>query len=95
MTEPDDDEEMDWVQYQQNEIDGAHDQIKDRMAHVAGTVDNGILTSTHVQEHQNDRLEAYLEGYSDALEFAAKEVGQIDNLVKYAESAAEDGGHDD
>lgn len=86
-----DDPWAEWIEYQQNEIDGAHERIKDRMAHVSGAVENGILTATHVQEHQNDRLEAYLQGYSDALEFAASEVSRIENLVKYAESATQDG----
>lgn len=74
----------DWIGYQDNEIDGAKDAIGERIKHLAGTVDNGILQGTLIDERQNTRLKAYLEGYTDALEYAASEVDHIDNLAKYA-----------
>lgn len=89
-------DEMDWVQYQQNEIDNALDSIRTRFDHVASGVHRGILEGTRIQEHQNSRLEAYLEGYTDALEWAGEEVKQIDNLAGYAlEREPPDGGGDD
>lgn len=84
----DDEGWTEWIEYQQNEIDGAKDDIGDRIQHIASRAGHGILEGEFIQEHQNDRAEAYLEGYADALEYAATRVEKIDNLVKYAESAA-------
>lgn len=73
------------VEFQQNEIDSAEEAIGERIKHVAGTVDHGLLEGSLLQEHQNDRAEAYLEGYADALEFAAREVECIQNLVGHVQ----------
>lgn len=80
-----------WIEYQQNEIDGAKEEISDRMEHLTGRVSHGILEGEFIQENQNERAEAYLEGYGDALEYAVTRVEKIDNLVKYAESATKEG----
>jgi len=78
------DEPMEWIEYQQNEIDGAKNNIQQRQRHVSGEVGYGILSSSIVNDHQHSQTKAYLEGYADALEFALNEVERIDNLAKYA-----------
>jgi len=80
-------EEQDWVKYQQTEIDGTTEEIGTRLEHIASTVHDGLLEGKKLQEHQNSRTEAYLEGYADALEYAAGRVERIDNLAKYAREA--------
>ena len=79
-----DDIGQDWVKYQQTEIDGRKEEIGTRLEHIASTVHGGLLEGEKLQEHQNSRIEAYLEGYADALEYAAGRVERIDNLAKYA-----------
>jgi len=74
----------DWVEYQQTEIDEAKEEIGTRLEHIASTVADGLLDGEEIQEHQNSRIEAYLEGYADALEYAAGRVERINNLAKYA-----------
>lgn len=71
------------TEYQQNEIDGALDAIQGRLDHISTQRGPGLLNGVKLREHQNDRLEAFLEGYCDALNFAASEVENISNLVKY------------
>ena len=88
MTEVGDDDQ-DWYQYQQNEIDGAKENIEDRLEHVAGRVYDGLLDGEKLNEHQNSRLEAYLEGYADGLDYAHDQVERIDNLVKYVDQDGE------
>lgn len=85
-------------EYQENEIDTALSNVNDRMEHLSGRVSRGILNGELIQEHQNRRLEAYLEGYADALEFAAHEIDSIQNMAKYLPDDAlvpSNGGKDD
>jgi len=85
---PDDGPEMDspeyWIQSQQTEIDSALEDIGDRRTQLTGRLQDGILDGDALQNHGNERLEAYLQGYADALGFAAGRVESIDNVVKYA-----------
>lgn len=71
------------IDYQQTEIDTAKANIEDRLEHISGRVRFGILQADKLQEHQNQRVEAYLEGYADALAYAAREVDQIQNIVEH------------
>jgi len=75
----------DWIEYQDNEIAEAQEDIEDRLQHLTGRVRDGMLGGECLQEHENSRLEAYLQGYADALQYASGRVERIDNLVKYAE----------
>jgi len=84
-----------WIEYQQNEIDGAKEAIIDRRAAVSDKVEHGLLEGSFITEHDNTKLKAYLEGYSDALEFAANEVDRIENLAKYALEQQPPGDGDD
>ena len=84
MSDEDNNNEKDWVQYQQTEIDEATEEIEDRLRHISGRVQDGILDGDMVNEHQNKRLKAYLEGYADALQYSKRRVERIDNLVEYA-----------
>jgi hypothetical protein len=79
-----DDIRQDWVKYQQTEIDEAKDEIGTRLEHIAATYHDGLLEGEKFQGLQNSRIEAYLKGYADALEYAAGRVERIDNLAKYA-----------
>jgi len=83
-------EPMDWIEYQQNEIDTAAEAVGDRLEAVASDYNHGLLSGAYIQERQNERLEAYLEGYTDALEYASQEIDGIDNLVQYAIDHAAD-----
>lgn len=74
----------DWIEYQQTEIDEAADAIDARHEAVASDYNRGLLTGGHITDHENKRFKAYLQGYADALEFAAAEVDGIENLTKYA-----------
>jgi hypothetical protein len=80
-------QEQDWVKYQQSEIDETKEEIGTRLEHIASTYHDGLLEGEKLQEHQNSRIEAYVEGYADALEYAAGRVERIDNLAKYAQKA--------
>lgn len=77
-------EEMDWEQYQQNEIDGAKADIEGRRDHLGDYRQNGLLDGEFVNQHDNSQFKAYLQGYADALDFAAERVDRIDNLAEYA-----------
>jgi len=77
----------DWIEYQQNEIDKAKDDIEDRRDHLGDYRQDGLLDGQFVNSTGNQELKMYLEGYADALDFAAERVEYIDNLVKYVESA--------
>jgi hypothetical protein len=82
-----------WIDIQQKEIDNAAEDLSDRRGHITGRVRDGLLDGDGVKHHENKRIEAYLQGYADALEFASRRVGRIDNRVKYAIAAVrrEDG----
>ena len=82
-----DGDEMDYEQHQQNEIDGAKADIEDRRDHLGDYRQNGLLDGDFVNDRENERLKAYLQGYADALDFAAERVGRIDNLARYAMEA--------
>ena len=87
-----------WIDYQQTEIDDAAAAIDARHEAVASDYNRGLLTGGHITDHENKRFKAYLQGYADALEFAAAEVDGIENLVKYAvevEPDADGGGESD
>lgn len=71
-------------EYQQNALDEAAEAIGERRRHLDGTFGpQGVLDGEKIREHQNDRAEAYLEGYVDALQFAGRQVDGIQNVVKY------------
>jgi len=76
--------EQNWVKYQQTEIDETKEELETRLEHIASTVHDGLLNGEKVHEHQNSRIEAYLEGYADATKYACGRVERIDNLAKYA-----------
>ena len=82
MTDADD--PIDWVEYQQTEIDEAAEAIGTRAAAVASDYSHGLLSGEFLADRENARLEAYLQGYADALEYASTEINDIDNLVQYA-----------
>jgi len=82
MTDEHDDK--DWEQYQQNEIDGAAEDIETRLNHISGRVQDGIIDGELLNEHHNQQLKAYIEGYADALDYAHGRVERIDNLMRYA-----------
>lgn len=84
---PDPSDPESWVEYQQNEIDGALDNIDDRLDHVTGDVGKGLLDGVKLRERQNDRLQAYLEGYADALNYSGRQVETIKNLADHAVDA--------
>lgn len=73
-------------EYQQTEIDEAKDAVTERLQHVTGPWGHGLLDGERLNEHQNDRAEAYLEGYADALDFAEHRIDAIDNLVRYVDA---------
>jgi len=77
--------------HQQTEIEECKDRLRDRLDHVASGVYGGLLEGEKLQEHQNSRLEAYLEGYADALAWAGDHVDRIDNIAIYVDSGSEDG----
>ena len=77
----------DWVEYQQNEIDKAKDDIEQRRKHLGNYRQDGLLDGDFVNTHDNKLIKHYLQGYADALEYAAERVEYIDNLVKYVENA--------
>lgn len=77
-----------WVDYQQTEIEGALDAIDGRLEHVTGDIGKGLLDGVKLREHQNDRLQAYLEGYADALNYAGGQVEDVSNLAEYAIDSA-------
>jgi hypothetical protein len=83
--QPDSAEDRDWHEYQQNEIDEAYDDINDRLNHLSGRVQDGMLDGELLNEHQNKRLQAYMEGYADALQYAQRRVERIENLAQYAQ----------
>ena len=89
-------EPSDWEEYQQNEIDAVWCEVKERWQHIENNYQqNGILDGEFVGGHHNERLESYLQGYADALYFAAEEIERIDNLAVYAyEAGAEYGGEE-
>ena len=89
------DENKDWVEYQQTEIDEAIAEIKERRAAVSDTVGHGLLEGSFIQERENQQMQSYLQGYSDALEFATRATNRIDNLAKYALEVDPDGGSDE
>lgn len=70
-------------EYQENEIELAHSHVNDRMEHLAGRVSDGILNGEMMNEHHNRRTKAYLEGYADALKYAAREIDSIQNMTEY------------
>lgn len=77
----------DWIEYQDNEIQGAKENLQDRLNHIqSDAVVSGVLDGENIQGHGNERLEAYLEGYVDALGYSVECVERIDNLVKYVEN---------
>jgi hypothetical protein len=82
-------EKKTWQEYQQTEIDEAKEEIEDRIEHIGGRVQQGILDGVMLDQPHNDRFQAYLEGYIDALRYSKSRVERIRNLVKYAESAAD------
>lgn len=81
-------------EYQQNEIDSVHDDLKTRRRHISGLPGHGLLDGDRMRKPQNDRAEAYLEGYADALAFAADQVVGIENMARYLPEDDE-GGEDD
>ena len=76
----------DWIEYQQNEIDKAKSDIEDRRDHLGDYRQDGLLDGEFVNYRDNEHLKHYLQGYADALDFAAERVEYIDNLVKYVEN---------
>jgi len=89
MTDQNEEDWTDWIEYQDTEIDEAQEEIENRLRHINGRVQDGMLDGEMLNEHQNKRLQAYMEGYADALQYAKRRVERIDNLVKYAKSMAE------
>jgi len=88
-TDDSEQDEKDWQEYQQNEIDGAKEDIEDRLEHISGRVQDGVLDGEMLNERQNKRLQAYLEGYADALQYSKRRVERIDNLVRYVDPATD------
>ena len=84
-TEQDGEDLEDWIEYQQNEIDGAKEDIENRREHIGNYRQNGLLDGDFVNHRDNEEMKYYLQGYADALEFASERITRIDNLVKYAE----------
>lgn len=76
------------ITYQRNEIEKAKEQIGQRQIHISSAT-NGILLGDELSNHENQRLQAYLQGYADALEFASAQVDSINNLAKYAFEAGD------
>lgn len=77
----------DWFEYQQNEIDEAKEDIEDRRDHLTDYRGDGLLDGEFANERDNKQIKKYLEGYADALDYAAERVEYIDNLVRYVEEA--------
>ena len=76
----------DWIEYQQNEIDKAQSDIEDRRNHLGDYRQDGLLDGDFANHRDNEHLKHYLQGYADALDFAAERVEYIDNLVKYVDN---------
>lgn len=72
----------DWVEFQQNQIDEAAEEIDERRQHIGEKFSDGILNGGHLNSGRSD-LQAYLEGYADGLGYAQNRVTSIDNLAKY------------